>query len=169
MKEVTQLDDSGFFVGFTSADESPLEKGVYHLPRNAVEAPELPALGDGERAKWVDGGWIVVPPEPIPEPMPKPTLEQERLTMQMSRQRFAVLAAGQDWITEAEAEDWVAGNAIPSIALEAINSRPEGERFKLRLSVRAQNTINRNDMLIGVLMIMQSVSETDMDELFRKP
>ena len=94
-------------------------------------------------------------------------LAHERAAMQMSREKFAVLAAGQDWITEAEAEDWVAGNVIPSIALEAINSRPEGERFKLRLSVRAQNTIHRNDMLIVVLMTLMSVWETEMDELFR--
>ena len=167
MKEVTQLDDSGFFVGFTSADESPLEEGVYHLPRNSVEAPELPTLGTGERAKWVDGEWLVVPPEPIPEPIPEQTIEQERAAMQMSREKFAVIAAGQEWITEDEAEDWVAGNVIPSIALEAINSRPEGERFNLRLSVRSQAIIRRNDMLIGVLMAQEEVPHADMDKLFR--
>lgn len=98
---------------------------------------------------------------------PQQNLDQERAGMRMSREKFAVLAAGQEWITEDDAEAWVAGNSIPSVALTAINSRPEAERFKLRLSVRSQAIIRRNDMLIGVLMALKSVSATDMDELFR--
>ena len=167
MKEVTQLDDSGFFVGFTSADESPLEEGVYHLPRNSVEAPELPTLGTGERAKWVDGEWLIVPPEPIPEPIPEQTIEQERATMQMSRQKFAVVAAGEGWLSDLEAEDWAAGVSIPSIASNAINSRPIEERLALRIQVRSQAIIRRNDMLIGVLMAQEEVPHADMDRLFR--
>ena len=103
----------------------------------------------------------------IPKIDPAMVLEQERATMQMSREKFAVIAVGQEWITEDDAEAWVAGNSIPSVALTAINSRPEAERFKLRLSVRSQAIIRRNDMLIGVLMALKSVSATDMDELFR--
>lgn len=167
MKEVTQLDDYGFFVGFTYADESPLEKGVYHLPRNAVDAPEIPALDAGERAKWVDGGWLVVPPEPIPEPIPEQTLEQERAAMQMSRGQFAVVAAGEGWVSDLEAEDWAAGVSIPSIASKAINSRPIEERLALRIQVRTQLVVHRNDLLIGVLLAQEEVSRTDMDKLFR--
>jgi len=168
MKEVTQLDDYGFFVGFTSADESPLEKGVYHLPRNTVDAPDIPTLDDtGERAKWVDGAWLVVPPEPIPEPTPEPTLAQERTAMQMSRQKFAVLAAEQGWVTEDEALGWLAGNSIPQVAEDAIASQDKEVRFVLRSKVMSQAVIYRNDMLIGVLMKTKNVSELDMDELFR--
>jgi len=97
----------------------------------------------------------------------KQTIEQERTTMQMSREKFAVIAAGEGWVTEQAAEDWAGGSAIPSIATTAINTRPAGERLKLRIQVRTQAAIFRNDMLIGVLMAQESVTAAEMDELFR--
>lgn len=56
MKQVIQLDKEGYFVGLTSADESPLEKGVFLIPANCVEAPEPNAI-NGKRAKWDGAAW----------------------------------------------------------------------------------------------------------------
>ena len=95
------------------------------------------------------------------------TIEQERATMQMSRQNFAVVAAGEGWLSDLEAEDWAAGVSIPSIASNAINSLPIEERLALRIQVRTQAIIRRNDMLIGVLMAQEEVPHADMDRLFR--
>jgi hypothetical protein len=72
MKDVIQLDDNGYFLGVTVADESPLEPGVYLYPANTVDA-EVPDVPDGHRALWT-GSWVIepipvpVPPEPEPEP-----------------------------------------------------------------------------------------------------
>lgn len=56
MKQVIQLDKDGYFVGFTTADESPLEAGVFLLPAGAIDA-EAPTVPSGQRAKW-DGSWV---------------------------------------------------------------------------------------------------------------
>jgi hypothetical protein len=80
MKQVIQLDTAGYFFGFTTADESPLEPGVFLLPANAVDAP-VPAVPEGQRAKW-DGAWVL---EDIPQPPPEP--EPVELTYFEKRQR----------------------------------------------------------------------------------
>lgn len=73
---VYQTDAEGFLVAPVEADESPLEPGVYLVPRGCVE-PEPPALSAGERARWTGEAWeVVAPPEPEPEPEPAaPTID----------------------------------------------------------------------------------------------
>tara|TARA_R110000803_G_scaffold40045_2_gene86213 strand:+ start:980 stop:1345 length:366 start_codon:yes stop_codon:yes gene_type:complete len=66
MKQVTQLDAQGYFVGTTKADESPLEQGVYMMPARTIEA-DAPTIPEGHKAKW-DGGWVF---EVISEPTPE--------------------------------------------------------------------------------------------------
>ena len=58
MKEVIQLNEEGYFVGTTVADESPLEPNVFLMPANTIEAivPDVPA---GKLAKWSDGLWVI--------------------------------------------------------------------------------------------------------------
>lgn len=92
-KTVSQLDDNGFFVCPTDADESPLEPGVFILPRGAVDLapPTVPA---GQRAKVVGGVWAFepIPPEPEPEQPPEPTFEQKKAALfaafRADRERF---------------------------------------------------------------------------------
>lgn len=64
MIQVCQLNDDGYFVGTTFADESPLEPGVYHIPANAIQA-DVPEQIEGKNIKWVDGSWTY---EDISEP-----------------------------------------------------------------------------------------------------
>lgn len=61
-KTVVQLDKDGFYVGTTIADESPLEPGVYLLPRDTIDEP-IPEPIEGKRAKWV-GEWVYEDPPP---------------------------------------------------------------------------------------------------------
>jgi hypothetical protein len=63
MKQVIQLDADGYFAGLTTADESPLELGVFLIPAGAVDAP-TPSIPEGQRAKW-NGDWVF---EDIPQP-----------------------------------------------------------------------------------------------------
>ena len=71
MKTVVQLDDQGYFVGTTLADESPLEPGVFLLPAGAVDA-DIPVIPSGKRVKW-SGGWRVedlpLSESTLPEPI----------------------------------------------------------------------------------------------------
>jgi len=66
MKQVIQLDAQGYFVGTATADESPLEQGVYMMPADTVDG-DVPTVPDGHKAKW-NNGWVF---EAIPEPEPE--------------------------------------------------------------------------------------------------
>ena len=60
-KFVYQLDEEGYLVGQTIAFESPLEPGVFHIPRGCVDTDkELPKLKHfDDRIKWSGTEWIV--------------------------------------------------------------------------------------------------------------
>ena len=66
-KQVCQLDEFGFFIGVTVADESPLEPGVFLMPFGTVDS-EPPTIDSSERAYW-DAGWVI---EKIPAPIVTP-------------------------------------------------------------------------------------------------
>ena len=55
-----QTDDNGYLVGEFPAEESPLEPGVFLIPRGGVEIAPPPA-GPNEIAQWVTDRWAVVP------------------------------------------------------------------------------------------------------------
>ena len=56
-KTVYQLDDEGFYVGETVAFESPLEPGIYHIPRGCVEE-QPPEVTFKERPRHVGSHWV---------------------------------------------------------------------------------------------------------------
>ena len=78
MKQVSQLDQNGYFVGVTTADASPLEPDVYLIPGGAVDAP-APAIPEGQRAKWDNGQWVFedIPPEKPKQPYDSWTYDEE--------------------------------------------------------------------------------------------
>lgn len=66
--QVYQTDHEGFYVGPAVADADPLDEGNWLIPAGCItEAP--PALLEGQRAQFVNGAWVVVDPEPAPEPV----------------------------------------------------------------------------------------------------
>jgi hypothetical protein len=84
MKQVCQLDASGYFTNVATADESPLEPGVFLIPGGCIEAP-IPTVPEGQRAMW-DGAWVF---EDIPQPEP----EQEPEPITPTAERIAELKA----------------------------------------------------------------------------
>lgn len=66
MKKVAQLDSNGYFVGMTTADESPKEPGIYLMPAGTVEA-EAPEIPENHKAKWNNGWTFEAIPEPVVE------------------------------------------------------------------------------------------------------
>lgn len=73
MKQVCQLDAAGYFTNVTTADESPLEPGVYLIPGGCIEAA-APVIPEGQKAKW-DGSWVfekILQTTPQSEPVVDP-------------------------------------------------------------------------------------------------
>jgi hypothetical protein len=82
MKQVIQLDSDGYFIGFATADESPLEPGVLLIPSGCIEASS-PVIPEGQRAKW-EGAWLF---EDIPQPELKKETEIEQVVMTYAQKR----------------------------------------------------------------------------------
>jgi hypothetical protein len=80
MKTVIQLNDDGYVIGHSIADESPLEPGTYLIPRNCVDA-NLPNIPDGKNAKWTGSEFIL---EDIPV-IVEDTIETTILTSEQKR------------------------------------------------------------------------------------
>lgn len=77
-KTVYQTDNEGVYVGETTADESPLEPGVFLIPAGGVEF--APPAFDSTRqlARFSHGKWTVENiPVIEPEEEPAPTYQQE--------------------------------------------------------------------------------------------
>jgi len=99
-KQVIQLDADGYFVGFTTADESPLEPGVFLFPAGAVDAP-TPTVPEGQKAKW-NNGWVL---EDIPEPETEPEPEPIELTYDQKRaMEYPPMADYLDGIVKGDTE-----------------------------------------------------------------
>lgn len=62
--------DTGVYLGIGSADESPLEPGVWLIPAYATETMP-PRITKGKQAVFSNGSWALQP-IPAPEPAPAP-------------------------------------------------------------------------------------------------
>jgi hypothetical protein len=109
--QVYQTDHNGFYVGLTIADADPLDGGNWLVPAGCV-TDEPPALGEGQRAQFFNGAWVVVDPEPVVEPEPEPEFPPTKAEQEAKRQ--AAYTAESDplffkWQAgEATEEDWLA-------------------------------------------------------------
>lgn len=85
-KIVYQLDEAGYFIGETEADESPLEPGVYLVPGGCVENPPPKIKKEGQLQRFVNDRWKL-------EDKPKePEAEVEQDTDQAPATAAQVLA-----------------------------------------------------------------------------
>lgn len=73
-KIVYRYDENNCYIGTDRAFESPLEKGVFHIPANCTEI-EPPEEKEGFKIKWNGEAWEYeeIPKEPEPEP---PTFDE---------------------------------------------------------------------------------------------
>lgn len=150
-KTVYQCDDDGWFVGITTADESPEEPGVFHIPRNAYEdAPPVFKPGDGERVRRVARGWEIVKPETTPTtPEPPKGAPTTCTPAQGLVALFAIKRITEDNI------------------LEAIDSIPdEVQRYTVRIGYQRATTWERGSPSMQTMAQLLQLSESDLDELF---
>jgi len=109
-----------------------------------------------------------VAPDPEPEPDPSIALAQARAAASMSRLNFAKLALREGWITAAEAKAWVPGNALPKIVTDIIAQHIEGadKQDIAEINALGQMVVNRNDLLLRLLMMSKKVTDAQMDAHF---
>jgi hypothetical protein len=91
-KIVFQLDGNGYYVGETTADESPLEPGVFLIPAGCIEEPPPPPI-EGKLRRYFNGEWIY-------EDMPPPELPPDPTTVDPAveaRARRNALLQASDW------------------------------------------------------------------------
>jgi len=95
-------------------------------------------------------------------------LAQARAAASMSRLDFAKLALREGWITAAEAKAWVPGNALPKIVTDIIAQHIEGADRQVVAEINAlgQMVVNRNDLLLRLLMMSKKVTDAQMDAHF---
>jgi len=99
---------------------------------------------------------------------PSIALAQARAAASMSRLDFAKLALREGWITAAEAKAWVPGNALPQIVTDIIAQHIEGadKQDIAEINALGQLVVNRNDLLLRLLMAVKKVTDAQMDALF---
>ena len=95
-------------------------------------------------------------------------LAQRRTSASMSRLNFAKLALREGWITAAEAKAWVPGNALPQIVTDIIAQHIEGadKQDIAEINALGQTVVNRNDLLLRLLMMSKKVTDAQMDAHF---
>ena len=98
----------------------------------------------------------------------RPDPAQARAAASMSRLDFAKLALREGWITAAEAKAWVPGNALPQIVTDIIAQHIEGadKQDIAEINALGQLVVNRNDLLLRLLMMSKKVTDAQMDTHF---
>ncbi|MDH1337608.1 hypothetical protein N5D77_26485 [Comamonas thiooxydans] len=153
MKEkiVYQCDDDGWFVGITTADESPEEPGIFHIPRNAYEdAPPVFKPGEGERVRRVATGWEIVKPETTPTTPEQPKAAPTTCT---PAQGLVALFAIKR-ITEDDVLAKIA--SIPD----------EVQRYTVKIGYQRATTWERGSPAMQTMAQLLQLSDSDLDELF---
>lgn len=139
-KIVSQLDEAGYFVGPSSAQESPLEPGVFLIPGGATDVPP-PDIPEGMRARW-DGTWIF---EEIPVP------EVPTASVPMAVTRFQARMALRNAGLFDQAVALMGQPETPVAVVEAWDSAQEFRR----------DSVNVKNMATAL-----GLSESQLDDLF---
>lgn len=94
-KMVSQLNHEGYYVGQVTADESPLESGVFLMPGGSIDMSPPALIEEGKRYRIVEGRWAA---EDIPNPSlaaPPESLTKEQLeAAARARRDFLLERAG---------------------------------------------------------------------------
>lgn len=176
MRIVYQTNARGEYVGEVQADESPLEPGVYLIPRGCVEqAP--PAAPPGKIAVW-QGSWALlnVPEPELDEEVPvsdEDRLTHERAQMRLSFAQFLMGLVEQGWISTAEHGAWLSGSGLPAAVAAALatipETAPDGTMPRLRAQTRAlrPSVVERGNDLLALMAHLRGATPEQLDDFFR--
>ena len=148
-KPVFQTDDLGYFIGITEAYESPLEPGIFLIPRGAYE-DEPPYLNEPGVTYWrrVDGAWQL---EDIPKPPESPP--PEKPTVCTPAQGLVALFAIKR-ITEDD------------VLAEIARIPDEVQRYTAKIGYQRATTWERSSPTMQAMAQLLQLSEADLDDLF---
>ncbi|MBA4204601.1 MAG: hypothetical protein C0457_06400 [Polymorphum sp.] len=142
---------TGEYLGFSEADESPLEPGVYLIPAHATDVPP-PEPADGFIWKFLDGGWrLEAVPEPEPEAEPEPETPALFPSLTARQFRLGLLDAG---MTPAQVDD-----VIGQIS-------DETERVRAQIEWEYASQFQRSHPLVATLSAALGLTPEQVDSMW---
>jgi len=126
----------------------------------AMSVPNDPANEDYQRVqKAIAGGMKLTVP-------PGPDAEKLRKVMTLSFAQLLIGLVKMSWITEAEGEAWLSGNALPAEVLTMIAGLPADMQFPAKARALRMTNAVRMDPLVLALAGVRRISPEDMDTFF---
>lgn len=124
--------------------------GQFSLPNGDVVSPAY--------AGWENGEYALVeaPIEPAPPPAPEP------VPSSMSFAQMLIGLVTENWITEAEGNQWLMGS-LPSAVLDVIATLPPEQQFAARARATRPSEVLRSDPLVNAL----GTNQEELDKFFR--
>ncbi|MFN4124431.1 hypothetical protein [Pannonibacter indicus] len=139
------------YLGFSEADESPLEPGVYLIPAHATDVPP-PEPADGFIRKFVDGGWLLeAVPEPEPQPEPEPETPAPLPPLTVRQFRLGLLDAG---MTPAHVDDVIA------------QIEDEASRIRAQIEWEYASQFQRTHPLVATLSAALGLTPEQVDSMW---
>lgn len=163
---VYQTDAQGFYVGETTADPDPVDKGSWLIPGGAVQAAP-PDVDEGFAAKWDGEGWLIVPiPDEDEAPQDDPlTIEERRAAASIDTADFLVKIAREPFeiITKAEAVAAASQGAVPQSFAAILDMMDDDQRFEAEVRWGRDDRVSRMNPLL--VFVAQHQYGNDADEV----
>lgn len=154
IKQVLQLNEEGYLVGVTEADESPLEPGVWLIPYGAVDT-DLPSIPDGFIAKWNGSSFdMEAYVAPTDEPASPPVTNNTVSSVTARQARLALL--------ESPATDLQYASLLDQ--LEAFINLSDNRRYKIEWEYAS--TIERDSPIVDAISMIFQWTPSEIDALF---
>lgn len=133
------------------------------VPEWAADWPEL-IEAEGAGIGWSWDGESFTPPPPEPEPDP----EERRASMQpLTFLQLMIGLVAEEWISEAEGEDWVDGILPPAVE-GAIAQLPAQEQFPAKARAKRFTIAERTDPLVAMLGQIEGKTPEELDAFFEQ-
>jgi hypothetical protein len=102
----------------------------------------------------------------INRPDPAIELARDREGMTLTFAQILIGLVKMSWITEAEGEAWLAGNALPAEVLSMIDGLPKDMHFPAKARALRMTAASRTDPLVLELARGRNIDPVDMDAFF---
>lgn len=144
-----QTDKNGWFVGVVEADESPLEKGVWHYPFGAVNIEPPISQDPTKHPRYINGSWIL---DDIPKEEPTSFNDVEKkpdqfLQVSMRQARLILLSKG---------------------ILDDVNSHISNLDKALQIEWEYATIVDRSSPLVVAIGSRLGLTDTEIDAMFQE-
>lgn len=154
--KIFNYDEDGFFVCESRAEESPLEPGVFLIPRNATTSAPPAIAEDGKVARYVERTWQLVDaqsPESV-EPLPELTNE-EKLALWRQGAKISRFQARATLLQAGLLDE-----------VEAHMALPDTDQFT-KLAWSDAIEFRRQSPLVEAMKPILNLTDEQLDDLFR--